>query len=247
MLATLAQFKMRNSIGSADTRQDGLINGILTGVSAQLAGAAGRTYAGRPCLEKVSLTALLNVWEPRTEILHLPAWPVVSIASVTEALYGAFDDAGALTENEDYQVEPYVGALYRIGWWLKGRQCVQVVYVGGYTPPTDAPAWVPGADYAAGDRASYAGGVYDCTADVTGGTDAPPDDEDHWTVAAGEVALPDDIAEACITQSSFTWQRRDQLGLSSMGSAGGGVSAYAQDQLLPLVKDTMSAYRRWMG
>jgi len=62
---------------------------------------------------------------------------------------------------------------------------------------------------------------------------------------AGETELPDEIVEAAIQQASFVYQRRGQLGLTSVGSQGGSASAYAQDKLLPGVAATMKGYRRF--
>ena len=135
MLATLAQFKTRYAI--AGTAEDTLITQVLTGVTAQLVVAAGRVYDGRPCLERGSLTVLLDVPEPYTRALWLPAWPVVSITSVKEALYGDFASASALVENTDYQLRRGTGRLSRIGFWLVGEQTVQMICVAGYTPPSE--------------------------------------------------------------------------------------------------------------
>lgn len=59
----------------------------------------------------------------------------------------------------------------------------------------------------------------------------------------GEVYVPAEIQEAGIQQSCFNYQRRLELGLSGV-SAGGNVSAYAQDELLPGVKAMLAPYRR---
>lgn len=135
MLCTLAQFKARYDVeGSGD---DAMITQILTGVSAQLAAACGRICQAAPCLEKTSLTELITVHDDRVHTLMLSAFPVISITSVKEAFYGAFDDADALVENEAYQLHPQLGLLYRIGYWLRGRLTVQVVYSGGHTPAGD--------------------------------------------------------------------------------------------------------------
>lgn len=68
-----------------------------------------------------------------------------------------------------------------------------------------------------------------------------PDD----VAGEGETELPAEIVEAAIEQASFVYQRRDSLGLTSVGSQGGSASAYAQDKLLPGVAETMKGFRRY--
>lgn len=137
MLCTLAQFKERyNIIGTGD---DATITQILTGVSAQLAVPAGRICQGALCLEKTSLTELITVSESRAETILLACRPVISITSIKEALYGGHDDADALVENEDYQINKSTGLLYRIGYWLPGVLTVKAEYAGGYVAAGETP------------------------------------------------------------------------------------------------------------
>ena len=56
-----------------------------------------------------------------------------------------------------------------------------------------------------------------------------------------------DIVEAALQQSSFTFQRRTSLGLSSESVQGASISAYASDRLLPGVRQTMRRYARITG
>lgn len=137
MLCTLAQFKTRYEVEG--TGHDTLLTQILTGVSAQLAAEGGRICQAVGCLEKTSLTELITVHDDHVHTLMLSAFPAISITSVKEALYGDYDDADALVENEAYQLHPQLGLLYRVGYWLRGRLTVQVVYSGGYTPAGDTP------------------------------------------------------------------------------------------------------------
>ena len=137
MLARLDELKARLGIGATDDEHDAVLTGILQGVSAQLAGAARRLHGGSPVLERGDLTELISVPDRRTQMIVLARWPVVEITEVKEAVYGAFDDADALTVNEDYQLDAAAGALYRIGFWMTGRLTVRVEYTGGYTPPTE--------------------------------------------------------------------------------------------------------------
>jgi len=131
-LCTLAQIKTQLAIATADTEHDTLLTQFVAGVSADMARASGRVHGGVACLEKSTLTVLFSP-ESRTPVLWLPAWPVVSITEVKEAVFGGFDDVDALTENEDYQVNKALGGLYRIGYWLAGVNAVRASYTGGYT------------------------------------------------------------------------------------------------------------------
>jgi len=62
----------------------------------------------------------------------------------------------------------------------------------------------------------------------------------------GETELPAEIVEVAIRQASYTYQRRDQLGLSGQSAQGGSISAYAKDEMLPDVAATMKGYRRML-
>ena len=133
MLATTANLKTR--LGITDATDDTLLAAILAGVSAQMAIATGRVWRGAPCLEETTWDAdtplLLNVPHERTEWLWLPAWPLVSVGSVTESLDKDWDNEDALTEDDDYTVDYELGGIHK-PYWLRGAQTVQVYAVGGY-------------------------------------------------------------------------------------------------------------------
>jgi len=208
MLCTLAQFKARYGLTGEDDDRDEAIEALLEGVSAMLARAAGRIWNGRPCLEKTELTFEPAVIAPCTEVLMLPAWPVVEIESVIEAENGDWEDGTELEEGEDFYVLSGRGILARLGgYWPAGMLTIQAIYTGGYTPPTES-------------------------------------EEEEWEAEEGEILLPEDIREAALQQAGFFWERRDSLGLSGQSASGGGISVYAEDKLLPGVKETMAAYRR---
>ena len=57
--------------------------------------------------------------------------------------------------------------------------------------------------------------------------------------------MPDEIVEAAIQQAAFTYQKRDKLGLTALGSQGGSASGYAADKILAGPKITMQGYRRF--
>jgi len=238
-LCTLSQVKQRLVIGELDTEHDAVLGRLIAGASTDLAMAAGQAS-----LEKAARTQLLSVPESGTEHIWLASWPIVSITEVKEALYKDWDAATALTENTDYVADYARGRLTRVGNWLRGTLSVRVQYAGGYTR---CDAWASGADYVIGDVVACAEAVYTCKADVSGGTTAPPDDADHWTLAAGEVPLPDDVTEAAIQQTCFYFQRKAELGLTGQSVQGASISTYARDELLPIVAQTMKRYGRLGG
>jgi len=137
MLCTLAQLKARMGVAVDD--DDALLTAIITGVSARIARACGRaTRTGAPCLEKASLTEVLSAVDHDQAMLMLRAFPVVSITSVKEGLYGDFTDSDALVEGTSYHADLDRGTLHRIGGaWLHGPRTVQVIYIGGYTSAGD--------------------------------------------------------------------------------------------------------------
>lgn len=74
----------------------------------------------------------------------------------------------------------------------------------------------------------YRGGY--CAAGITPGT--------------GELALPDDLREAAILQSTFVFKRKDDIGLSGVSEQGGSMSKFADMELLPMVKEILDNYKR---
>ena len=200
-LCTLADVKAFLGIAALDTEHDAALNTQIAGVSAQLARAAGRIHDEIGVLEATTGAIQWFSPEPRTRLVYLAAYPVISITEIKEAAFGAFDDADALVENEDYQILKARGRLTRVGFWLPGEQTVRVTYNGGYTAADDTPG-------------------------------------------KGETALPDDVVGAAIKQVAFYFRRRDQLGVTSAGVAGGSYTTYARDELLPDVRETMNRFAR---
>jgi hypothetical protein len=125
---------------------------------------------------------------------------------------------------------------------------------GSTAPPADgthwtaraawtALPWVSGTAYVAGNAVSSGGILYGCILAVSGAT-APSADPTHWAVLAQWAPLPPDINEAAIQQTQFYFTRRLSLGQSSGGIQGASVQSYAQDDLLPGVRETMRRYAR---
>lgn len=243
-LCSLSQLKLRLGIGAADTEHDAVLTGIITGVSGQMAGAAGRNHGGINYLEKSAHTEVRSIPEAGTKHIWL-WWPIVEITEIKEAMYKAWDDADALTEDTDFVANYATGRLTHVSCWLSGTLTVRIKHTEGFTP---CEAWASGSDYEVGDVVSYAAAVYKCTTEVSGSTTPPPDDTDHWAIQAGEVPVPDEVVEWAMKQGSFVFQRRGQLGLTGVSAGpGGSVSAYARDELLPEVKQGMKPYGRMMG
>lgn len=55
--------------------------------------------------------------------------------------------------------------------------------------------------------------------------------------------VPDDLRSACAMQCSFWYQRRRELGISSVSSAGGDSVFFSPTQILPIVKEILGQYR----
>ncbi len=138
-VCTLAQVKAQLNIGLADTDPDAVLNQLIAGVSGAMARACGRLCSGAASLEKAARTLLITVDEPRTHVLWLPAWPVVSVSEVKEAIYGGHADVTALVADEAYQLRSDIGGLYRIGFWLSGVNTVKVTWIGGYVAAGGTP------------------------------------------------------------------------------------------------------------
>lgn len=64
------------------------------------------------------------------------------------------------------------------------------------------------------------------------------------TPSTGETAMPDDLREAAILQSSFVFKRRDDIGLSSVSHDGGSIQSFSSLDLLPQVKNILESYQR---
>jgi hypothetical protein len=63
-----------------------------------------------------------------------------------------------------------------------------------------------------------------------------------------QIALPDDLEQACIEQVAYWYQRRAQLGLVSVSTSGGAVlQQFQSSDLLPQVQAVLSHYERWVN
>lgn len=62
--------------------------------------------------------------------------------------------------------------------------------------------------------------------------------------SAGEVALPAELREAAIEQSSFIYKRKDDIGLSAESFGNASMTKYAKIELLPGVRETLKRYGR---
>ncbi len=64
------------------------------------------------------------------------------------------------------------------------------------------------------------------------------------TPGTGEIEMPNDLREAAIEQVSLIYKRRDDIGLSGQSFDGGGYDKFSSLKLLPLVEETLKAYKR---
>jgi len=65
------------------------------------------------------------------------------------------------------------------------------------------------------------------------------------TPGAGQTALPDEVAQACVEQCAYWFQNKARLGLGSVSGAGGAISQAVNLDLLPPVLAVLKKYERW--
>ena len=252
MRATVDAFLSRYGADEARATE---IRRMLLGISARMATVAGRHWSGAPCLERAERVHLMSAHSPGVQTLRLPAAPALAISAVREALWGAFDEAEDLTEGDDYAVDLDDAVLERRGAaWLRGSRTIRVLYTAGYTAAevaeaegyVPADAWTSGAAYETADPVHFDAGrrIYVAAADLAASTTPPPLDPGHWTPR--DALLPEDLTEACLLQAGALWQRRTSLGLVGGSAGAGGSASYTALDLLPDVRATCEAYRRFL-
>ena len=64
------------------------------------------------------------------------------------------------------------------------------------------------------------------------------------TPAEGQIALPDDLEQACVEQVAFWYQRREQLGIVNFSGEGGTIKLPSNPDLLPQVQSVLKRYTR---
>lgn len=64
------------------------------------------------------------------------------------------------------------------------------------------------------------------------------------TPGESEFAMPADLREAAIEQTSFLFKRKNDLGLAGVGFQGGSISKFSAIDLLPMVKQVLNNYKR---
>jgi hypothetical protein len=67
------------------------------------------------------------------------------------------------------------------------------------------------------------------------------------TPTGNQIALPDEIEQACVEQAAYWYQRRTQLGLLSISSDAGIVQQFQSSDLLPQVAAVLRHYERWVS
>ncbi len=66
------------------------------------------------------------------------------------------------------------------------------------------------------------------------------------TPGDGQVALPDEIEQACVEQVAWLYQAKDRLGVTGVSGDGGSISQFAAADLLPIVKNLLLKHRRFV-
>jgi len=194
-ICTLADVKDR--LGISDAKHDITINRIISGLELIFDNFTRRKLIANAADVTEYFSALGSY-------LQLNRYPVISIASIKQAIDYDFDSADALEENTDYRIvnNGKNGIIIRVLLqWFEVPDSVQVIYRGGF-----------------------------CSAGVTPGN--------------GETALPADLREAAIEQASFIFKRRDDIGLAGVGFQGGSISKFSAIELLPMVKNILSNYKK---
>lgn len=120
-LVTTARVKRALGIPSAVTEHDTLLGELCEDVDAVFAGEVGV-----PALSRADYTETLDIPDRGTRSLRLKAWPVASVAGVT-------DDGSVIAAADRYLQDDYVylkdsGAYFTVGW-----QTVEVAYTAGLT------------------------------------------------------------------------------------------------------------------
>ena len=67
------------------------------------------------------------------------------------------------------------------------------------------------------------------------------------TPDGNQIALPDEIEQACLEQAAYWYQRRTQLGLLSISSDAGIVQQFQSSDLLAQVVAVLMHYERWVS
>lgn len=67
------------------------------------------------------------------------------------------------------------------------------------------------------------------------------------TPSAGQTALPDEIEQSCIEQAAYLWQRKNELGLTSVSADNSSIQQFAAMDLLPGVKEVLKKFERMMA
>ncbi len=131
MICTVSDIK--TIMGDTGNDNDAVLAELIASITAQFE---------EHCCRKFIVNDYTEYHSGCGNMIHLDAWPIVSISSVKESLVYDFDSATALTLNTDYRPvkNGLTGVLQRINCnWPGYTDCVQVIYRGGYTAAGDTP------------------------------------------------------------------------------------------------------------
>ena len=128
-----------------DSKQDGLIQSLITQSSETLEDKLGREIITRgsvstPLVEYHTVCR----W---SEELFLRDWPIITVYEVAEDRDRSYGSETVLVESTDYIVSKPTGKLIRVNGsapkaWLQGFRAIRVKYAGGYATVATVPGWL---------------------------------------------------------------------------------------------------------
>ncbi len=131
MLCTVAEIK--TIMGETGSGNDAVLAELAASVTAQFE---------EFCCRKFIVGNLTEYHQGPGSMVHVNAWPIVSVTSIKESFTYDFDSATALTLNTDYRIvkNGLIGVIQRLNCnWPSWSDGVQIVYRGGYTAAGDTP------------------------------------------------------------------------------------------------------------
>lgn len=132
-IATLAEVKADLAI--ADTTDDAVLTRWLEGLQGRFDACCGRRF-----LYSSEETEILD---GGVKSLFVRRWPIASMSAVAIDVDQDWTDEDNVLDSDDYIVEHRRGALlYGRGFapWPEGRQCIRLVYAGGFVTNLGAAA-----------------------------------------------------------------------------------------------------------
>jgi len=132
-VCTIDDVKLRLGIG--DSEYDVMIAAIIAGLTGRFDAFCGRTLL-------LTAADVTEYYTGGTTYLQLDRYPLISITSVKEAWDRDFNNADALTAEDDYWLLRLGknGIIHRnLAWWPIRPDSIQVIYRGGYAAAGESP------------------------------------------------------------------------------------------------------------